>query len=82
MTEEKTQTLKALLNKPNIQNVLKSETIDWAGHTWWAKYELINDVLINKPSGKRSRGRPQQRWMDRVKNDLIRIDKTAEIRRR
>lgn len=44
-----------------------------------AKYDFINNVLINKPSGNRPRGRPQQRWMDSVKKDLIRIGKTAVI---
>jgi len=34
---------------------------------------------INNPSGKRPRGRPQQRWMDRVKNDLIIVDRTAVL---
>jgi len=72
--------IESLFNGPNIQNVLISKRIEWAGHvSWRAKHDLINNVLINKPSGKRPRGRPRQRWMDRVKNDLMRVDETAVI---
>lgn len=44
-----------------------------------AKQYLINKVLINNPSRKRPRGRPRQRWMDRVKNYLKRTDQTVVI---
>jgi hypothetical protein len=40
------------------------------GHVRREKDKLIHNVLINKPNGKRPRGRPRQRWLDRVNKDL------------
>lgn len=37
-------------------------------------------ILTNKPGGKRPQGKPIQRWMDRVKNDLIRIDESVRVK--
>jgi len=43
------------------------------------KQDLINYVLTNKLIGRRPRVRPRQKWMDRAKNDLLRIDEAATI---
>jgi len=48
----------------------KAKRPEWAGHAWRAKDKLIHKVLINKPSGKRPRGRPRQRWIDGANKDL------------
>eukprot|EP00102_Acyrthosiphon_pisum_P010699 XP_008179114.1 PREDICTED: uncharacterized protein LOC103308121 [Acyrthosiphon pisum] len=69
--------IERLFNKPIIQSFLISKRLEWAGHVWRAKQDLINKVLNNNPSGKRPRGRPRQRWMDRIKNDLKRMDQTV-----
>ncbi|KAL4084416.1 hypothetical protein QTP88_028238 [Uroleucon formosanum] len=69
--------IEKLFNKPNIQSFLISKRLEWAAHVWRAKQDLINKVLTNNPSEKRPRGRPRQRWMDRIKNDLNRTARTV-----
>jgi len=70
---ERRKNIERLFNKTNIQSFLISKRLEWAGHVWRAKQDLINKVLTNNPSGKR----PRQRWMDRIKNDLKRTDQTV-----
>jgi len=43
--------------------------------------KLIKNVVIKNPSGKRPRGRPRQRWVDRVKQDIRAVDEPQKIRR-
>jgi hypothetical protein len=38
-----------------------------SGHIWWAGESVIRNVLIGNPTKNRPRGRPHQRWLDRVK---------------
>lgn len=66
----KNEEIESIFNKPNIQACLKAKRLEWAGHVWRAKDKLIHKVLINKPNGKRPRGRPRQRWFDRANKDL------------
>jgi len=66
--------IKRLFNKPNIQSFLISKRLEWAGHVWRAKQDMINKVLTNNPSENRLRGIRRQRWMDCIKNDLKRTD--------
>jgi len=58
-----------LYNEPNITGILKSARIGWAGHVWRSK-GLIGQITTWKPNAKRPRGRPRQRWADRIKEDL------------
>lgn len=39
----------------------------------WRSNNLMRTVLKWKPHGKRSLGRPIQRWIDKVKKDLAEI---------
>jgi len=66
----KNEDVESIFNKPNIQACLKAKRLESAGHVWRAKDKLIHKVLVNKPNGKRPRGRPRQRWLDRVNKDL------------
>ena len=39
----------------------------------------MRQVLVSKINKTRPRGRPRQRWLDRVKKDLFQVDETARI---
>ena len=59
--------LNDLYSSPNIVRVIKSRR--WAGHVAHMGEERgVYWVLVGKPEGKRSLGRPRRRWVD------IRID--------
>ncbi|XP_025425893.1 uncharacterized protein LOC112694589 [Sipha flava] len=62
--------LNSLFKTTNLKDFLRSKRLEWAGHVWRAEGKLIRQVLINKPNKKRPVGRPRQRWLDRVKDDL------------
>ena len=43
----------------------------WAGHVArMGKDRGVHRVLVGKPEGKRSLGRPRRRWEDNIKMDL------------
>jgi len=44
--------------------------LEWAGHIWLGCENLIRNVLIRKPTKKRSRERLCQHWLDGVKKDI------------
>jgi hypothetical protein len=48
-------------------------------HVWRAEGRLIRQARINKPNKKQPVGRPRQRWMDRVRDDLKRLRIGASI---
>jgi hypothetical protein len=50
---------------------IKSRTIRWAGHVARVR-EKRNAymILVGKPEGKRSLGRPKRLWVDSIKMDL------------
>ena len=63
--------LNDLYSSPNIVRVIKSRIMRWAGHV--ARMEEgrgVHKVLVGKPEGKRSLGRPRRRWEDNIKMDL------------
>ncbi|VVC33443.1 Hypothetical protein CINCED_3A018802 [Cinara cedri] len=64
--------LEELYNETNIVGILKSARIGWVGHVWRSK-GLIGHITAWKPNAKRPRGRPRQRWSDRIKKDLKRL---------
>jgi len=57
-------------NAPDIVGILKNRRISWAEHVWWAKGQTLRETTIWRPDGKRPRGRPRRRWIDRVGEDL------------
>ncbi|KAL4112400.1 hypothetical protein QTP88_016199 [Uroleucon formosanum] len=67
------------LYKPNICLFLKAKRLEWAGHVWRAGESVIWNVLIRNPTKKRPRGRPRQRWLDRVKKDISDTDETKRL---
>jgi hypothetical protein len=50
-----------LYSSPNINRMIKSRRMMWAGH------------VAGKSEGKRPLGRPRRRWVDNVKKDLREI---------
>ena len=55
---------------PNILGVIKSRRMRWAGHVArMGERRGVYGVLVGKPEGKRSLGRPRLRWEDNIKMD-------------
>jgi hypothetical protein len=51
--------------------VVKSRIIRWAGHVArMGEGRSVHRVLLGKPEGKRTLGRPRRRWEDNIKRDL------------
>ncbi|KAL4085250.1 hypothetical protein QTP88_027109 [Uroleucon formosanum] len=71
--------IERIFNGPNIQKYLVSKRLEWAGHIWRDKGSVMRQVLVSKLYKTRPRGRPRQRWLDRVKKDLIQVDETTRI---
>jgi hypothetical protein len=63
--------LNDLYSLPNIVRVVKSRRMRWAGHVArMAEGRGVHRVLLGKPEGKRSLGRPKRRWEDNIKMGL------------
>ena len=60
-----------MYSSPSIVRVITSRRMRWDGHV-----ERMGDrrgvyrVLVGKPEGKRSLGRPKRGWEDNIKMDL------------
>jgi hypothetical protein len=62
--------LHSLYSSSNIVKVIKSRRMRWAGHAApMGEGRSVYRVLIGKPEGKRSLGRPRRRWEDNIKMD-------------
>ena len=60
--------LNALCSSSNIVRVIKSRKMRWALHVArMGKSRGVYVVLVGKPEGKRSFGRPRSRWEDNIK---------------
>jgi len=63
--------LSDLYFSPNIVRVIKSRRMSWAGHMARMGEERgAYRVLVGKPEGKRSLGRPRRRWVDNISMEL------------
>ena len=63
--------LNDLYSSPNIVRVIKSRRMRLAGHVAHMGEERgAYRVLVGKPEGKRSLGRPRRRWVDNIRMDL------------
>ena len=63
--------LNDLYSPPNTVRLIKLRRMRWAGHV--ARMEEgrgVHKVLVGKPEGRRSLGRPRRRWEDNIKMDL------------
>jgi hypothetical protein len=60
--------LNDMYSLPNIVRVVKSRRMGWAGYVARMGEERgVHRVLVGKPEGKRSLGRPRRRWEDNIK---------------
>jgi len=56
-----------LYSSPNIVRVIKSRRMRWVGHVARMGEERgVYRVLVGRPEGRRSLGRPRRRWMDNI----------------
>ena len=56
---------------PNIIRNLKSRRLRWAGHVVHIEQSRnAYRVLVGKPEGKRTLGKPRRRWEETIKMDL------------
>ena len=66
--------LSDLYSLPNIERVVKSRTMRWAGHVArMGEGRSVHRVLVGKPEGKRPLGRPRRRCEDNMKTDLLEV---------
>jgi hypothetical protein len=63
-----------LYSSPDIIRQVKSRRIRWAGHvSRMGEERKVYKVLVEKPKGKRSLGRPRRRSEDGIRMDLREI---------
>ena len=67
--------LSDLYSLPNIVRVVKSRRMRWAGHVArMGQGRGVHRVLVGKPEGKRTLGRPRCRWEGNIKMDLQEVE--------
>jgi hypothetical protein len=60
--------LNDLYSSPNIVRVIKLRIMRWAGHVArMGEGRGVYRVLVGKPEGKRTLGRPRRRWENNIK---------------
>jgi hypothetical protein len=60
-----------LYSSPDIIRLGKSRRMRWAGHVArMGEERKVYKVLVGKPEGKRSLGRPSRRWENGIRMDL------------
>jgi hypothetical protein len=60
-----------LYSLPSVNRMLKSRRMRWAGHVaHMGEKRNAYRILVGKPEGKRSLGKPRHRWVDDIKMDL------------
>jgi len=63
--------LRDLYSLPNIVRVVKSRTMRWVGHVARMGLDrVVYRVLVGRPEGKRSLGRPRRRWDNNIKMNI------------
>jgi hypothetical protein len=66
--------LQNLYSWTNIIRMIKSRRMRWTGHVaQMGETRNAYKILVGKPEGKRSLGRPRRRWVDNIKMDLREI---------
>ncbi|KAJ4448485.1 hypothetical protein ANN_10501 [Periplaneta americana] len=66
--------LHALYSSPDIIKNIKSRCLRWAGHVArMGESRNAYRVLVGRPEGKISLGRPRRRWEDNIKMDLMEV---------
>jgi hypothetical protein len=64
-----------LYYSPSIIRVFKSRRMRWAGNgARMGEKGNAYRILVGKPDGKRTLGRPRRRWVDNIKIDISEIE--------
>ncbi|KAJ4431551.1 hypothetical protein ANN_20150 [Periplaneta americana] len=67
--------LHALYSSPDIIRNIKSRRLRWVGHeARMGESRNAYRVLVGRPEGKKSLGRPRRRWEDNIKMDLREVE--------
>ena len=60
-----------MYSSSSIVWVIKSRRMRWAGHVARIGEEKgLYSILLGKPEGRRSVGRPRRRWVDNIRMDF------------
>jgi hypothetical protein len=63
-----------LCSSTNIERVIKSRRMRWAGHvTRMGEERRVYRVSVGNPEGKRPLGRPSRRWEGNIRRDLQQV---------
>jgi hypothetical protein len=63
-----------LYSSPSIIRIKKARRMRWAGHVaLMLEKRNAYRLLVGKPEGKRSLGRPRRRWVDNIRMDLVEV---------
>jgi hypothetical protein len=63
--------LRDLYSSSSKIRIIKSRRMRWAGHVErMGEKRNTYRLLVGKPEGKRSQGRPRRRWVDDIRMDL------------
>jgi hypothetical protein len=63
--------LKELIVHADIVRCIKSRRIAWLGHAMkMDEKRILKRVLEWKPTGRRIRGRPRNRWVEDIEGDI------------
>jgi hypothetical protein len=61
-----------LYSSPRIIRIIKSRRMRWAGHVArMGEKRNVCRLLVGKPEGKRSLGRPRRRWIDNIEIEWV-----------
>jgi hypothetical protein len=63
-----------LYSLPSIIRIGKTRRMRWTGHvTRMGEKRNMYRLLVGKPEGRRSLGRPRHRWVDNIRMDLVEV---------
>jgi hypothetical protein len=63
-----------LYSLPSVIRIIESRKMRWAEHVAQRGMKWnVNRLLVGKPEGKRSLGKPSCSWVDSIKIDLVEI---------
>jgi hypothetical protein len=66
--------LQGLYSSPSIVRVIKARRMRWAGYVArMGEVRSAYNILVGRPEGRRSLGRPRRRWENNIKIDLREI---------
>jgi hypothetical protein len=64
--------LHTLYSSPSIIKVIKARRMILAGHVeCMGEVSCVYNILVGRPEGRRSLGRPRRRWEDNIKMDFL-----------